>query len=721
MNILNVLFLWHMHQPSYTIDNEPFILPWTRLHGTKDYVGMADVTARSSAYRMTFNFTPVLWTQIDQYTGGAVDRELEIARKSASELNLQDRQYIIGKMFSGNHSALIDPFPRYAELLDHFGRGGENAANRMTERDIRDLIVWRMLSWIYPGIRSTDETVAALMRKQSGFTEAEKNSLIETSLALVASIPDRYKTLNDTGQIEMVTTPFYHPILPLLIDSDVAEESAPGSRLPPRFRCPEDARWHVDRAIKTHESIFGEPPRGMWPAEGSISQQAAEMFADAGIRWIASDETLLAKSLGIQFSRDTVGRINRPDILYQPWRLQTKNGDIVVFFRDHMLSDLVGFDYQSLPPDDAVNDFIRRLRNIRDDVKSLDTSPCVCIILDGENAWEHYLHGGFTFLEKLYHAIASEQGLHLETMNTYLNNRTTEPAYLPELHPGSWINGDFSIWIGDTEENNAWNALRDLHDALGETMAKTGEILDKSYSYLRKAQASDTFWWFGDDHFTTEKAEFDALFRNTIIRGYEHAGLVPPPVLYRPLIMTDSTESEIDYPKNLIHPVIDGDLKSYFDWFGAGSVAIRQRFSAMHGTEEDSLFRQMKFGFDRENLYVRLDPVDENVKYSMRVDIVFQNPDTALDVNILFSPENASSNGAAMTLVDGTPVPGEAAFDRVFEIRLPFSFCGIHPDDRVQFYLEIWKGERLVTRVPDYSDIEFFSPTDDYDSLMWRV
>ncbi|HPQ38783.1 MAG TPA: glycoside hydrolase family 57 protein [bacterium] len=724
MKLLNVLFMWHMHQPAYSIDNEPFMLPWTRLHSTKDYIGMADVAARSSAYRMTFNFTPVLWHQILQYAGGATDRELEICARPASALSLNDRQFLINKLFTGNHAALIDPFPRYAELMDQFSRGGEDAAHRMTERDIRDLIVWRILSWIYPGIRNSDSLMKSLVEKGSGYTEAEKEALIEAARAIIASVPERYKTLNDAGQIEMVTTPFYHPILPVLIDSDVAEESAPGTRLPPRFRYPDDARWHIREAIRTHSGIFGEAPEGMWPAEGSVSRAAAGLFAEAGIRWIASDEAILFKSMGVPLSRDGSGRINRPDLLYRPWICPTDHGDITMFFRDHLLSDLIGFDYHAVPTDEAVTDFIRRLHAIREATGSMDFDPCVCIILDGENAWEHYLHGGFEFLDRLYRAIASEQGLHLETMTTYLNMLTGDPARLPRLHPGSWINGDFSIWIGDQEENAAWNALRDLRDTLGETLAKSEENTDMAMGYLRKAQASDTFWWFGDDHFTTEKAEFDLLFRRVLIRGYEQAGQIPPSALYRPLIMTRGAESEIDPPKNLISPVIDGDLKSYFDWFGAGSIDVKQRFSAMHGSETAPLFIRMKFGFDHDNLFLRLDPVDETARIPIRIDVVFESPDAARDLSIQFQEnlEDDSGTGAAvMSFLDGTPVPGAAAFDRVCEIRIPFSACGIVPDDRVQFYLEIWTEESLASRIPDYSDIEFFSPTEDYNSLMWRV
>ncbi|MBN1297837.1 hypothetical protein JXA80_13760 [bacterium] len=722
MKTLNVLFLWHMHQPSYAVDDDPFWLPWTRLHGTKDYIGMAHVAARASTHRMTFNFTPVLWEQLLAYASGTPDKELELCRKPTATLTLNERQYLLSKLFTGNPVSLIDPFPRYAELLDLYGRAGEDAAHRITERDLRDLSVWRMLAWVYPDIRDTDPVLNELIQRQSDFTEEDKERVVTRTLAIVSTIPDAYRDLDRKGQIDIVTTPYYHPILPLLIDSDVAKESAPSTTVPPRFQFPEDADWHISEAIRMHTDIFGEPPEGMWPAEGSISAAAAGVFAAAGIRWIATDELILARSLGIDFHRDAAGRINRPDVLYRPWRFRTEAGEIAVFFRDHQLSDLIGFDYQSVPVDHAVTDFIQRLKHIHSQVQPFDFEPCVCVILDGENAWEHYSGGGFPFLERLFHAITSQQGLHLETMSAFLHSLPVPPPELPRLHPGSWIHGDFGIWMGQSEENAAWNCIRDLHDAIGETMAYHDEGYSVSRRYLRQAEASDTFWWLGDDHFTTEKAEFDALFRKVLIRGYETAGLVPPGVLYRPLIGSVDSASRVEYPKNLISPVIDGDLQSYFDWFGAGTIDLEMRYSAMHGSSDVQYFSRCRFGFDLEHLFFRFDPLGSSCDRPFRMDIVFRSPDGAMDVSMEHVLRGEIGEACRFSYSDGRKADDcLGVCERVCEIRIPFGTVGIEPDERVVVYLELWMEDRMVMRVPDHGEIVFFAPTEDYDSLMWRV
>ncbi|MCD4652796.1 hypothetical protein K8T06_02555, partial [bacterium] len=669
MKNLNVLFLWHMHQPSYNVDDEQFFLPWTRLHGTKDYLGMADIVSKSETFRMTFNFTPVLWEQILSYSAGTLDRELELTLKSPASLTLNERQYLLKKMFAGNPVSLIDPYPRYAELYDQFGRGGEDAAHRLTQRDITDLVVWRILAWIYPARRNSDEFLSHLMQKRTGFSEDEKIQLIENSRKILESIPEIYRDLKNKEQICLTTTPYYHPILPILINSESARQSHPGISLPSQFTFPDDAQWHVSAAIEKHRSIFGEVPEGMWPAEGSVSKAAAELFAEHKICWIASDEAILARSFDETFHRNQDGFVSRPDLLYQPWKIKTEKGPINIFFRDHYLSDLIGFDYQSLPKNNAVSDFMKHLSAIRNKTQNLPFDPCVAIILDGENAWEHYENGGFDFLFSLYAAIESEPGMKLETISQYLANLTNEPLTLPDLKPGSWINGNFDIWIGQEEENRAWGCIRDFHDALGETLVKHCVDYEKSLKFLRKSQASDSFWWFGDDHFTAEKADFDLLFRKTLIKGYETAGLIPPSQLYSPLVSGWTDHSEVKYPKNLITPIVDGHIRSYFDWFGAGIAGTENRSSAMHSSSRRSVFDKVLFGFNIETLFLRFDPSEDFSEYfadeKLQLDVTFGAPENAGDFHIILEPCSSDSKKVEINFNNVDFLRWEIAFKRI--------------------------------------------------------
>jgi len=725
---LNVLFLWHMHQPSYRVDNESFFLPWTRLHGTKDYVGMAKVVAKSSAFQMTFNFTPVLWEQLLAYSHGDLDKELELSLKPAVSLTIEERQYLLRKMFSGNPISLINPFPRYHRLM-----GRNRYASRMTERDLTDLVVWRILAWIYPEIRESDPFIRSLVEKQTGFQQSDVQQLVDWTRDSLASIPGLYKELSSKGQISLSTTPYYHPILPLLLNSETARDCHPGVALPPGFSFPDDAKWHIEEAINLHQSLFDELPAGMWPAEGSVSHDAATLFAQNNIKWIASDEVILFRSLGEDLHRNQHGTINRPDLLYQPWLYRTDGGDITMFFRDHYLSDLIGFDYQSIPVEQGVADFIRRLKFIAEMTRDAAIEPCVSVILDGENAWEHYHNGGFDFLHALFSAIENEDGLIMKTIPDYLDGVTGNLPEIKQLSPGSWINGNFDIWIGDKEENLAWECIRDLHDATGETLAKhdsdAPDSCHKALNFLRKSQASDTFWWFGDDHFTSEKGDFDTLFREVLIKGYETAGLLPPTMLYRPLIQSGPASSSISYPKNLISPIIDGEVKSYFDWYGAGVIQGTRRFSAMHSSSETDFFNRMLFGFDLETLYLRLDPNDAFFKTIetggiLDIDVTFNEPEHAVNFSIGLDFQNWTSDGAVKTLVTNSSeniFSGNVRFNQIFEAEIKFKDIGVRPDERLSFYLEVYLDSKLSCRLPDHGAIEFFCPTEDYNSLMWRV
>lgn len=728
MKPLNILFLWHMHQPSYTVDDEPYFLPWTRLHATKDYIGMADVVSRSNEFKMTFNFTPVLWEQLLDYADGAMDQELLLTLKEPASLTLDERQFLLRKMFTGNPMTLIDPYPRYSELYDQFSRGGEDAAHRMSERDITDLTVWRILSWIHKSEIESSSFVQSLIEKQTGYHKEEVIQLIDHTRSIISNIPRVYKQLANSKQIAISTTPYYHPILPVLLNSESARECHVGVSLPAPFSFSENARWHVDAAIKMHQSIFeGENPAGMWPAEGSVSKEAAELFARHGIPWIASDETILFRSFNIPLSRNQMGYVSRPDLLYQPWHVNTDSGPVNMLFRDHHLSDLIGFDYQSVPINQAVSDFVKRLRSIHAMTQSLNIEPCVSIILDGENAWEHYPDGGFGFLETLFTAINNDECLVMKTIPEYFDTLTGEIPIIEDLKPGSWINGNFDIWIGQPEENIAWNCIRDLHDALGETSAKLQkDQYDKALKFLLKSQASDTFWWFGDDHFTTEKADFDALFRSILIRGYESAGLIPPATLYSPLIRDGQTDSSVSYPKNLLSPVIDGEIQSYFDWFGSGTLEAQLKGSAMHSSSDALWFSQVMFGFNLESLFVRFDPRedledDELVNQEMTIDLVFNSPESVSDVHIDLKFKENEQHECEMRVLDSEITQGSAIFKRILEVEVNFLEIGIRPDDRISFHFELYRGERLLGRLPSFTEIEFFAPTEDYDSLMWRV
>jgi len=732
-NTLNVLFLWHMHQPSYRIDNEPFLLPWTRLHATKDYLGMAKLFAETSNVKVTFNFTPVLWEQLLVYSAGGTDRELQAAQKNTEELSRDEVRLILTKMFLGNPNSLIFPYPRYKQLYHSIGPGSnlvniDDRIDRTSPQELRDLIVWRVLAWIDPDVRGQDAELSALESKGENFTREEKQKVIEKSLDLIKCIPDQYRASIKQDKAELTTTPYYHPILPLLINTKSALEAIPGIRLPGQFSFDQDAGWQIEAAQAMHTELFDRNPTGFWPAEGSVSNDAAELFAKHNVKWIATDENILEASSSVAFSRNSNGHVNRPDLLYRPWSLDTEQGRVAIFFRDHLLSDLLGFEYQHWDVQRAVEDFNSRLTTIHEATKGKGYTPCVAVILDGENAWEHYSDGGFPFLRELFSVLSTNKSLNLRSFSDYLADSKDEMKPIERLRAGSWINGNFGIWIGNPEENSAWKLLHETHLTLE---ARKSDISEDLYQelrgFIRKAQASDSFWWYGDDHHTEEKSEFDFLFRSILMKVYQGLNLKIPDSLSSSLLTESPRQFKLIRPKMLISPSIDGKIGRYYDWYGAGTVEFRGGYSSMHASQK-IVFKAMKYGFDLNCIYLMLTPgpgFSEGLREGLIVSIDFVKPDPSIGISFSLQKDSTEVRFSEDTLRicrEKRDLRGlEAAYNDILEIAAPFHLINARKNEPIDFHVEIKVGGRFAGRIPDQYGIEFDMPTEDYHNHMWEV
>ncbi len=728
---LNLILLWHMHQPSYCIDQEPHLLPWTRLHATKDYLGMVTLASRIPNLRLNFNFSGVLWEQLEGYAAGHIDQELEVCRYPTDTLSIDQKNRFLRKAFSGQERTLIQPFKRYHDLFIRFGSkssiSGREEGSNLDTSELRDLMVWRILAWIYPEIRERDEIFRKAVEKEHGFTEEEKLQIIDTSLSWIARIPALYRDLSVAGKAEISATPYYHPILPILIDPDSAREALPRITMPTHFDFQADAAWHIRSAREKHKSIFGQYPKGMWPAEGSVSSKTVRLFAENKISWIASDEDILAKSAGIPFVRDKSGQTNVPELLYRPWKVETDKGKVTVLFRDHLMSDLIGFDYQNWDEDLAVMDFEQRLVMIHERTENLPFAPCVTIILDGENAWEHYRGGGWTFLEKLFTRISTNARFQTRCISEYLKSCDHQISPIPSIASGSWINGNFGIWIGHEEENTAWEYLRQASDTIDRRKDCTTSQIATARNRIRKAQASDWFWWYGDDHTSDEKEEFDFLFRTLLQQTYQDLGETVPSELHQSILRQKSRCFKLIHPKTLLSPKIDGRRDSYFEWFGAGKINFRQTFGTMHAAESEKVVESLEFGFDLQKVYLRLNPgegIDPACEKGLKIGIrsVIPVPGTETVIELRSEREGDCARRSAVVLgEDHLHGKIHAAFEDVFEIGIPFEYLGAKRDQRVDMFVELRVGERYLGRIPDLYGIEFRVPTEDYDNLMWEV
>src|ERR1700693_1236112 len=469
MNRIHLVVLWHMHQPQYR-DPETgrYVLPWTRLHAVKDYWGMVRVLQETPRFHATLNVVPSLGMQIEEYASGKFDEPwYALAFKKTEELTREDKMEILARAFQLNHERLLSRWPRFVELLE-WSRpaGGAQALVTFTTRDWRDLQVLSQLAWMDEEWFTADEVICRLATKGKDFTEGDKTALQAKHLEILNLVLPIYRQAAQTGQIEISTTPFYHPILPLVCDSDIARVANPGTPLPRRaYRYPEHARDQLRRAREYHERVFGSRPAGLWPSEGSVSDQALTIAIEEGFEWFGTDEGVLGRTLNVGFFRDTSGLPANAERLYKPWRVQIGGNGITGLFRNHHLSDLIGFVYSRMNGKEAAADLHGRLRELGERVQTSQPLT-VCLFLDGENAWEYYPGNGREFLREFYGRIQGDQDFRALTAS----EATAAAGEIPTINgifPASWINANFDVWIGHSEDVAAWELLWDAREAYG--------------------------------------------------------------------------------------------------------------------------------------------------------------------------------------------------------------------------------------------------------------
>jgi len=602
-----------MHQPYYKDPlKDEYILPWTYLHAVKDYYDMAAIVDEVPGARAVFNFVPSLLEQLEDYAAGtAVDPFLVHGMMNPADMGDEQRLFVINNFFSANRQRLIEPNRRYLELFrlagEEGGEAGELQLRQFREQDILDLQVCFYLAWTGEAARRRYPELQSLVEKGRGYTPGDKSLLFDCHGRILREILPLYRKLQAEGKIELSVTPHFHPILPLLCDMKSAAVAMPKAHLPTcSFRHPEDAASQIVSGINCFTRVFGSPPAGTWPSEGSVSDQALSAIAAAGLSWAASDEGVLSSSLGGL----GIGR----EAIYHPYLFSTGGQDLALFFRDHTLSDLIGFTYSQWEEQRAVADFVDRLRAIAATVPDARVVP---VILDGENAWEYYPDNGYHFLKGLYQALATEEGIRADTCSAVLADGVSRT--LQHVHPGSWINANYGIWIGHPEENRAWELLARTREAAVRGNERVAELLAHGAGGLEEeadqdavricraifaAEGSDWFWWYGDDHYSPHSDQFDLLFRRHLLSVYRLLGVEVPAELYEP-IKKKSPAGFVRGPAGFISPCITGKPGDYFEWLAAGLYDLSRQASTMHSAE--SGMKSFYYGFDRSSLYFRVD------------------------------------------------------------------------------------------------------------------
>ena len=721
----NVAILWHMHQPYYEdLATGEHVLPWVRMHGLKDYYGMVALMREFPQVKVTFNLVPSLLVQLEAFAADrARDWHLELGLKPVAELSGTERATMLSEFFHAPRGRMIDRYPRYADLLQK-----RDSHGGFTEQDFLDLQVWHKLAWVDPYYLDDDPRVRRLIQKQRSFTEDDKLELRQVELEILRRVIPEYREAAERGQVELSTSPFYHPILPLLCDTDIYLKTHPSSAVPrPAFRRPEDATEQLVRARQCHKALFGHEPAGVWPSEGSVSDEMVEITAAAGFKWMATDEAILGRTIGREFRRDAAGRLEQPEPLYRAYAVQVGSAQIGCLFRDHALSDMIGFVYSGWQADQAAADFVNRLAEAgrRFSAASGGEDATISIILDGENAWEHFEDGGRPFLRALYGKLATHPELRAVTMSE-ATARARRP--LQGIFPGSWIDGNFFIWIGHGDDIRGWRQLRDARQMF-DRVSSTADPADREQAFkeLLIAEGSDWFWWYGDDHSSSHDLEFDELFRRHIRNVYQMLGQQVPEELFATNISTGHVPLTVVTPVGLLNPVLDGRASSYFEWLPAGIVETDVPSGAMTGGERHvPTVKRLLFGFDLENLYLRLDlagPAGQKLAEGTRCSVNFTTPaDWRL---VLFGTSRGPvaevhhRTDGTWTAVSGAS-PKVAAAD-VIEAAVPFADLGLRPNNPFAFFVSIQNGGLELERHPTHRPVESFVPEPAFERLNWKA
>jgi alpha-amylase/alpha-mannosidase (GH57 family) len=711
MNRINLAVLWHMHQPQYRDpETGKYVLPWTRLHATKDYYGMIKLFEEFPKFHATFNMVPSLCLQLEEYASGKFNEPwFNLAFKKAEELTREDKSEILARAFQINRERLMARWPRFLELYEwSLGAGGAQALITFTPRDWRDLQLLSQLAWMEEEWLAKDPVVCRLANRGKDYSEKDKEALKEKTLELLGLVLPAHKAAAQRGQVELSTTPFYHPILPLLCDSDIARVANPGTPLPRRaFRRPEDAREQLRRAKEYHEKIFGVKPVGLWPSEGSVSDQTLQIAAEEGFQWFGTDEGVLGRTLNVGFFREAHGIPANADRMYQPWRVQMANTGITGLFRDHHLSDLIGFVYSRMDSNAAAADLHGRLRQLGEVVKS-DRPLTICLFLDGENAWEYYPGNGREFLREFYRRISDDTDFRALTASETIT-AAGDVQCTGGIFPASWINANFDVWIGDKEDVTAWDLLWDAREAYARgvdanakahTNAPTAAELAEAQESLLAAEGSDWCWWYGPEHSTANDAEFDALFRKHLTGIYVALGQVAPEELAKPIKRQPERAYQL-WPSTYLKVKVDGRDSSYFEWLGSGVYSPEQRGGAMHGRV--FYLKELRFGFEDERFVLRVDCFPEVLGEldDPEFRILFGGvEETTVVVNLDRGrmKEFAVEKDRVCLLNPSTIV--SAAYDRILEVAVTREVVDLRGLSKFRLGVALWHGGLPIDVLP---------------------
>ena len=718
---LSIAFYWHMHQPVYQLTpNGDYLMPWVRLHAVKDYLDMALWAKKFENLKLNFNFVPVLIDSIIEYgEKEAHDIHSRMTISPTEKLNNEDKLFILTNFFDANYQTMILPNPEYHRLYQLVQAAGTNDVSVLTDQEYSDLLALFNLAWMDPSYKTSNADLKRLIKKGKNYTLEDRIQIIEIQREIIRKIIPTIKKLVAKNKIEVTTSPYYHPILPILLDyKNIKKNASPDDELL-SLKTELDAKLQTKMALDRIEEVFGKRPRGVWPSEQCVNGKTLEMLSNLGVEWSISDEGILANSINFEFEHDFKGYLKEPYHLLKTYQYKTKTSDIKMIFRDSTIPNLISFEYQNHNPLTTAGDLYDRIKVLQSKIlSSPDKEHLLTIALDGENCWENYLEDGASFLKALYTLITEDESLETVLISEYLD-KAKENKILNKISSGSWINRNFKLWVDEPVKDLAWAYLRRVRHDFSEYVKR--EPLNPNIETARRelfiAEGSDWFWWYGEPNDSGRDNIFDFLFRTHLKNIYRCLGLDTPKYLDFPLSNL-STSKPSKYPLSLITPTIDGKFITREDdiWNSAGCIDIPDG----PVLRESKLFDNIRFGNDEENFYLKLHMnkyIRENADLTKRTYQMYiylrkaGNKQALAPVRLINKTENiapvslekfhneiqiAIRNDKLQLLRLIKAIPGdmwvleqtksiETAYDEVLDVKIPFELLGIKAGETLEF------------------------------------
>jgi len=718
---LSIAFYWHMHQPVYQLSaNGDYLMPWVRLHAVKDYLDMASWVQKFDKLKLNFNYVPVLLDAIIDYgENNASDIHSRLTVTPEDELTDEDKLFILTNFFDSNYQTMILPNDEYHRLYKIVQADETNNINLLTNQEYADLMALFNLAWIDPSYKTTNSKLKKLVKKGKNYTLQDRVEIIEIQREIIREIIPTIKKLVEQNKIEVTTSPYYHPILPILLDYKNIKKNASADDDIMNLRTELDAKIQTQMALDRVEEIFGKRPKGIWPSEQCVNGKTLEMLSSLGVEWSISDEGILANSINFEFEHDFKAYIQDPYHLLKTYQYKTKNSDLKMIFRESTIPNLISFEYQNHNPIATANDLYDRIKIMQSKIlSSPDNEHLLTIALDGENCWENYLEDGASFLKTLYTLITEDDSLETVLISDYLEN-AKEHKLLNKISAGSWINRNFKFWIDEPVKDLAWSYLKRVRQDFSEFVKR--EPFNSGIELARKelfvCEGSDWFWWYGEPNDSGRDNIFDFLFRTHLKNIYRYLGLDIPSYLDAP-ISNISTSKPSKYPRSLITPNIDGKNVTEEDdiWNNAGYIEIPDG----PVLRESKLFDKIRFGNDDENFYLKFHLnkyIKENPDLTKRAYQMYiytrhaNNKQDLAPVRLINKTQNippismekfhneiqiAIRNDKLQLLRLVKAIPGdmwvlehsksiETAYDEVLDLKIPFDILGIGHGETLEF------------------------------------